>query len=261
MATRHASDDPTHSYLWASAALSVFNHLAARARHSSGLYFADLITSGDPDHDALATSPTPNDALLADTQASVAASLLRAAALVQAASNVQLSQYPYAAQAAAVLSATKGVPPDGGTSVSLWDPTPTVATVTACNTIEDGAACGGSGFFFQYLPSTGAVDNSEKTIRSNALAFAAVHRSIVLPGSAVSVDYEVLTALFEAQTSGPNQSFASVISPQASFPDAVSASLALLPASASFTAQADAYALEALTEQWIGRKDCPPAFF
>ena len=267
MASRHQTDDPTHAYLWADAALSVFNHLAARARHSSGLYYADLITSSDPGHDALASVSTPNDALLAETQASVAASLMRALGIVEAEDMsgvlAGLTAFPFAATAAAPLSALKGVEPDGGSGASLWDPTPTTATTADCDLLEDAAACGGSGLFWRYLPSTGMVDSSEKTLRANALAYGAVHRSIVEPGSALSIDYEALTALIQTNdANGKDVSFLSQTSGQTAYPNAVSATFGFLSSSSpSFSAQADAYALEALTEQWIGRMDCPPSFF
>ena len=90
---------PTNAHIWASAAGSVFNHLYARARHSSGLYYADLVTSADPGHDALASVIAPNDALLTETQTSVAVSLLRAQGIIQNANLVMPSsrQFPFVA--------------------------------------------------------------------------------------------------------------------------------------------------------------------
>ena len=66
-ASRHQTDDPANAAIWARAAGSVFNHLYTRARHPSGLYYAYLVTSSDPGHDALASVVTPNDALLTET--------------------------------------------------------------------------------------------------------------------------------------------------------------------------------------------------
>jgi hypothetical protein len=271
LASRHAVDDPAASYAWASAAVSVFSHIYTRAQHSSGLYYTYLVTSADPGHDALPATPilTPGDALLAETQTSVAASLLRAYGIVHNANTgltpglLELSAYPFSAQAVSPLSGLKGVAPAGGAGVSLWDPTSTAATAAACSLVEDASACGGSGFFLRYLPSSTGLDNSEKTIRANALAFAAIHRSLVLPGSAASIDWEVLSALFQTQQGiyAQDTSFLSQIFNQVAYPSAVTGSLALLAASPNFTAQANAYAIEALTEQWIGQSDCPTDFF
>ena len=83
----------------------------------------------------------------------------------------------------------------------------------------------------------------------------------MLPGTAASIDYEPLQALFEFQTGVPGDSFLTLVFNQASYPNAVTAGLGLLPSSPSFTAQANAYAIEALTEQWIGQPDCPPEFY
>ena len=238
------------------------NHLYNRARHPSGLYYADLITSQDPGHDALASVVTPNDALLSDTSASVASALMRMNGIVQTVGVGPLSSFPFTTQAISPLSGLQGVAPAGASGFSLWDPTPTADTTTSCAALEDASGCSGSGFFVRYLPSTAGLDNSSKTIRANALAFGAIHRSLVTPGTAADLDVLPLTALFESQ-SGPNASFLSITGAvnQASYPDAVSATLGLLPTSPSFTAQADAYAIEALTEQWIGRYDCPPDFY
>ncbi len=262
LASRHETDQPTNAHLWAHAAGAVFNHLYARARHPSGLLYAALVTSSDPGQDAFAPTSvvSPSDVLLSETQGSVAASLMRAQGIVVTANMPELSLFPFGIQAASPLSGLQGVAPGGGKGLALWDPTPTTDTTTNCALLADAAACGGSGFFARYLPSTTGLDNSEKTIRANALAFSAIHRSLVLPGTAASIDFEPLSALFESQQ-GPNQSFLSQTFEQASYPNAVTASLALLSTSASFTAQADAYAIEALTEQWVGEKDCPPDFF
>jgi hypothetical protein len=249
---------------WARAAASVLNHLYARARHPSGLYYADLVASGG-ESDVLASVVTPNDALLSDTQASVAASLLRMSGIVQKTGLPTLASFPFGTQAVSPLSGLQGVAPpgSGGPGVSLWDSTPTAATAASCGLLEDASACSGSGFFIRYLPSTG-LDNSQKTIRANALAFAAIHRSLVTPGSAAGIDVLPLSALFESQA-GVNVSFLTVTGAlrQASYTAAVSGALSLLPdpASATFTAQADAYAIEALTEQWIGRPDCPADYY
>lgn len=262
LASRHETDDPTDAHMWARAAGSVLNHLFTRARHSSGLYYAYLVTSSDPDHDALATVITPNDALLTETQASVAASLMRAAGLVTTADLAELSLYPFDDQTRPTLSAIKGVLGDGGAGFSLWDPTSTLATTAACTTDEDASSsCGGSGFFVRWLPSGAGLDNSEKTIRGNGLLFSAISRAIVAAPNAASIDYEPLQALFEDRQGVAGYSFMTLVYNQASYPDAVSATLELLPSAPSFTVQANAYAIEALTEQWVGHQDCPPEFF
>jgi hypothetical protein len=261
LASRHEADDPTDAHMWARAAGSVFNHLFARGRHSSGLYYAYLVTSADPDHDALATVITPDDALLTETQASVAASLMRARGLVTTANLVELSLYPFSDQVGSTLSALKGVVSDGGAGFSLWDPTSTAATTAACTTDEDASsACGGSGFFVRWLPSGAGLDNSAKTIRGNGLLFSAIYRAIVAAPNAASIDFEPLQALFEYRLGVAGDSFMTLVFNQASYPDAVSADLKL-PSAPSFTAQANAYAIEALTEQWVGHQDCPPEFF
>jgi hypothetical protein len=243
--------------IWGHAAGSVMNHLYARARHPSGLYYADLVTSSDLDHDALGAVVTPSDALLAETQASVAASLTRMSAIVQATSFVPLASFPFGAQIASPLNGLNGVAPGGGAGLSLWDPTSNEATTAACAALPDAAACGGSGFFVRYLPSTSGLDNSAKTLRANALALVAIHRSLISPGTAASIDLAPLLALFESQL-GP--SFISIVSNQSSYFPAVAGDLSVAT-SRSFTAQANAYAIEALTEQWIGRHDCPSDFY
>jgi hypothetical protein len=260
LASRHVVDSPVQAAIWARAAGSVFNHLYARARHPSGLYYAYLVTSADPDHDALASVITPNDALLAETSASVAVSLLRASALVANDSLAALSTFPFAAQVRSPMNGLQGVAPDGGAGYTLWDPTPTTDTAAACDLLADAAACGGSGFFVRYLPSVPSLDNSSKTIRANALLFEAVHRSLIFPGIVPNIDFEPLAALFES-SQGANQSFITQEFNQASYLDALSATLAILPADPSYSAQANAYAIETLTEQWVGSQDCPPEFF
>ena len=262
LASRHQTDDPANAAIWARAAGSVFNHLYTRARHASGLYYSYLVTSSDPDHDALASVLSPNDQLLTETQASVAESLMRTSGIVTTDNVQELSLYPFRDQIKSPLNGLKGIASDGGVGFNLWDPTSTVATTTFCTTVDDAsAACGGSGFFVRYLPSSTGLDNSSKTIRGNALLWGAIYRSLVLPGTAASIDYEPLQALFEFQTGVPGDSFLTLVFNQASYPNAVTAGLGLLPSSPSFTAQANAYAIEALTEQWIGEPDCPPEFY
>ena len=257
LASRNETGDAgADAVKWARAAASVMNHLYLRARHPSGLFYADLVTSSDPDHDALAAVVTPADALLSETQASVAASLARMNGIVQATSLTPLLGFPFDTQLVSPLSGMVGVAPDGGAGLSLWDPTSTPATAAGCATLPDAAACGGSGFFVRYLPSTTGLDSSSKPLRANALAFAAIHRSVALPGTAASIDLAPLKSLFESQA-GP--SFVSQVSNQASYFAAVKGDLSIL--TPSFSAQADAYAIEALTEQWLGRQDCPPTFY
>ncbi len=208
---------------------------------------------------------TSNDALLAETQASVGASRMRLSAIVTKSGLASRASFPFTNQAVSPLSGLQGVAPGGGsntTGVSLWDPTSTDDTTASCAILADAASCGGSGFFLRYVPSTGVLDNSAKSLRANALALGAIHRSLVTPGTAAGIDVLPLTALLSSQ-SGANASFLSVTGAlhQNSYLPAVSATLTVLPSSPSFTAQADAYAIEALTEQWIGRPDCPPDFY
>jgi hypothetical protein len=259
MAGRHLADEPAQSLLWARAAGSIFNYLYARALHTSGLYYADLVTSADPDHDALANVVTPNDALLTETQAQVAASLLRASALATAYAIPALGNFPFGAQAQSVLNALGGREPDGGTGFDLWDPSANTAASQACATLPDPSACGGNGFFVRWLPSGAGLDNSAKTTRGNALMFAAIHRSFVPAPSVVGIDYEPLSALFES-TAGISDTFITVLPNQTAYLDAVSAALEVIPTDSSYTAQANAYAIEALTEQWVGKTACPPEF-
>jgi hypothetical protein len=244
------------------AAMAVLNHIYQRARHSSGLYYSDLVTSADPDHDAVALLPdgvTPNDVLLADTQASVAASLTRLRALVPVAQLNLLSTFPFGPPIASPLNGLVGVAPagapGGGPVINLWDSTPNAAATTACASIPDAAACGGSGFFARYVPATG-LDNTTKPLRANALAYAALHRAVVDPGTAAAIDIEPLSALFESQV-GP--SFISLLFRQTSYFAAVKGDLSQL--TSSYSTQANAYAIEAMTEQWIGRPACPTDFY
>jgi hypothetical protein len=283
MANRHATDDASQAAVWAQAAGVVFNHLYARARHSSGLYYSYLVTSSDPGHDALDTVLTPSDTLLTETQGSVMASMLRAVGILTLGNVPQLSASTLNALVVVPLNSIQGTP-------SLWDTTSNSATLDACGILAPSsgitAPCGGTGFFSRELPSTTGVDMTTKTIRGNALLFAAIHRAIQnalspVPPTGVPldagigslIDYEPLTTLFTSQVgvtgeqgtevfTGPvNLTFLTQVSAQNAYPSELAAGLTLVPGDANFTAQANAYAIEALTEQWVGRAGCPLDFY
>jgi hypothetical protein len=120
MADRHAVDDAQNALAWEATALATFDHLATRARETTtGMYYAALVTSADPNHDTVdATAPSafPSDALLTEVQGSVALSMMRASALAAQSPALNRSKsYPFGDQVEALFEAMNGK------TVSLWD--------------------------------------------------------------------------------------------------------------------------------------------
>jgi hypothetical protein len=172
MVARHggdAGDDAANAALWDTAARAVLDHLYNRARHTSGMYYRALVTSADPQHDALAPSPQGNDVLLSDVQATVALTLSRASALVtDPKKGGMLSSatqaYPFNLYSSELLDALNG-------SLSLWDQSADAGTPNA----DAGVA---AGYIEGVVPATSTLLRNRST-RANALLLGAVHRHII----------------------------------------------------------------------------------
>ncbi|HEY2509636.1 MAG TPA: hypothetical protein VGI39_02150, partial [Polyangiaceae bacterium] len=260
LAWRHEATDAANAHLWARAAGSVFAHLQARARDTNGLYYADLVTSSDAGNDALAAgaSGQASDALVADVQVSVAISLLRARDMIAAKGMTELAGFPFDDQVKSVMSAMQTGPE------ALWDLTSNAATTSACSAVSGTLPSCGSGVFSAYLPSGGGLDKTHKTLRSNALLYAAVTRSLIVPDPPTSIDIAPLRALL-IQRLGENVSFLTQTFNQSSYPPVVAVTapgaFSLAPDASSATAEANADAIESLSEGWIGARNPPPTIF
>ena len=256
LAWRHEGADAANAHLYARAAGSVFAHLQARARDAKGLYYSDLVTSGDPGHDALATAAS--DALFADVQASVAISLVRARDTIAAKGLTELAGYPFDDQAKSLMTALQT-----GTE-ALWDLSSNSATASACSAVSGTLPSCGSGFFATYAPSNGGLDKTRKTLRSNALLFAAIQRTLVAPNPPTSLDIAPLRAVL-IQRLGESVSFLTQTFNQSSYPPVVAVTapgaFSIAPEAPSATAKANADAIESLSDGWIGARNPPPTIF
>ncbi len=160
LAQRHASAEPANAAAWQSAAALVLAHLDARAKDpTTGLYYAALVTSADPAHDALAAadpSGPPADALLSDVAARVSLAMLRTQDLAtnNPTTLPALLAAPLEARAEALLAALDSTPQ------SLWDTTV-------------------GGYFAGWVPSTSQL-LTDKPTRANALLLGAIHRASVM---------------------------------------------------------------------------------
>ena len=250
MAVRHKDDDTVNATKWQTAAVRALDYLWLRARDPvTHLYYRALVTSADAGHDALAASPSPNDALYTEVQAHVMLSLFRAQALVRANAGAlpAIASYPFQAHAEDLLYAMNGSAVDVAIAVSLWDTT-------------------NHGYFEAYVPSTTSFMTNKPTA-ANALMFASIHRKFYddPPADAGSDTLEVaqLRALRKLLVDRAPQysSLFSVVNNQEAYLRASSSDyhLAALPNDAGIDPMAGSYqstaiaaVLEALNEQLYG---------
>jgi hypothetical protein len=252
LAQRHASDEPANAAAWQSGAALVFAHLDSRARDpATGLYYASLVTSADPDHDALApaaaTTPDgapapPADALLTDVAARVTMALLRTQDLAtnQATALPALAAAPLEAHAEALLGALDKTPQ------SLWD-----ATL--------------GGYFAGWVPSTAQL-LTDKPTRANALLLGAIHRASVMGNGPDETRLMPLRKLLAGITdpdspevTTPNTSLMSVVTNQNGYFLQVPPNFNFMGVDAggdirekSYFSSANAAAVEGLSELWFG---------
>jgi hypothetical protein len=245
MAARHQGDDAANALKWETAASRALDYLWLRARDPvTHLYYASLVTSGDAGHDALATSPMPNDALYTEVQAHVMLTLLRAHALVRVGTDggalSGLASYPFTAHVEDLLASMNN-------GIGLWDAV-------------------GQGFFEGYVPSTMSLLTNKPTA-ANALMFGAIHRKFfddppfdAGPESTEVVELKAIRKLLLDRTP-ENSSLFSVVTNQEAYLRASSPDfhLALLPGdagteprAASYQSAAIALTLEGLNEQLYG---------
>jgi hypothetical protein len=257
MVWRHggdAGDDAANAVLWEAAARAVLDHLYNRARHTSGMYYRALVTSNDPQHDALAPSPQGSDVLLSDVQASVALTLSRANGLANDATkngaySSATKSYPFQLHSSEILDALNG-------SISMWDDSADAATPNA-----DASLAGG--YIEGVVPATSARLTNRST-RANALLLAAVHRHIVDEGGKEGWQGKWLRAEVVARLP-MNASLFSVVADQngylqgSSFDYGLAITLdpdggdaGLVPRANSYDAASIGAALEALNELWYG---------
>jgi hypothetical protein len=258
MAVRFATSEPAHATAWQAAAAQVLAHLDARARDpGTGLYFASLVTSADPAHDALGPADPagpPADALLTDVAARVALALLRAQDLANnnASALPALVPAPFAARAASLLIALDATPQ------SLWDPAGQVSD-------GDGGTLGG-GYFAGWVPSTSQL-LTDKPIRANALLLAALDRA-PLPGTGSDAPrVRSLRALLVDRLGAPlpseavqsNETFMSVVANQNGYFRSVPSNFDFTgvdagadPRARSYFGSANAAVIEGLNELLLG---------
>ena len=234
MAMRHATDK-ANAYAWQRAAVSAIEHVHARARESStGMYYAAMIATDGASADTLPstpTPPTPNDALLADVQATIALSLSRAQELVSknASAFNAIPSYPFDAHAAEAIASSNG-------AHSLWD------------------EAGSKGYFEGYVPSTSAMITTKPT-RANARFLAALHRVQSTVGTSLASQLKPLRVVLTARVP-EHTSLLSVLPDQASFLERAPASFdfgttTATPRERSYFSRDDAAVLDGLWEQWF----------
>jgi hypothetical protein len=238
LAVRHATDDPAHAASWQSAAATALDHLHLRARDAgTGMYFSALVTSADPDHDALAPAAPggpPADALLSDVQARVALALLRAQDLVNnnPMALKSLSAYPFEQRAEEAIAALDAPTP------SLWDAV-------------------GTGYAEGWVPSTSTLLDDKPT-RANALMLAALHRAGLMGNTPFASRTKALRPLLLARMPAhtglldvlPDQDGYLRTAP-ASF-DFAGSDAGVAPRARSYFSGAISAAVEGLSEQWYG---------
>jgi hypothetical protein len=239
MAVRHVADEPANAAAWQSEARAALDRLHARARHATGLYYASLVTSADPEHDAIGAGADVG-ALLSDVQATIALAYLRAQELADGAPAAlpALAGVPLAARSAALVDAANAPP------VSLWD-------------ADQG------GYLEGYLPASGAR-LATKTTRSNALFFAAIHRANLAVGSKQASQLMPLRSLLLDPLPAHAGLLSVVVGQDAYFArvprgfdfDAADAGLGV--DARRYSTLAVTAAVEGLTEQWHGLPGAPP---
>jgi hypothetical protein len=251
-----ATPDPVAAAKYANAAGGVFNHLYARARDASGFYLGHLVTSADPGHDAVDSASTePAGQLDTDVQATVSLAFLRASGIATHYSVGALSSFPFADRGSAVVHLAQTFTP------ALWDTTATTATTAACNVTSPPLNPCGSGFFASV---NGSAVDTHKTVRSNAFLFAALHRGILSGAVTDQNNFQPLRALFTSRT-GVNDGFLTLVFDQNGFIPSASSDFqegdAGAPADHSYSASANADAIEALNEQWLGVQGAPASLY
>jgi hypothetical protein len=231
---------------------------------TTGLFYQQLVTSGDPGHDALGQgAPTP-DALLTDVQAGAVLGLARAQDL---ASSLQALD--------AGADGSVGAPPP------YWGQATTIVQALATTGMFDGtitppAPHTPGAFMEAFIPATAAMDQNKTTL-GNAWLLGGFHR--VASGMVSQLSDVVLGQLRAAliQQKPANSSLYSVVtnasgsgSIQTAYLRASSKDFhyALLfspdggtgsqePAATSYRSDAVAAMVEGFTQLWIGRASPP----
>jgi hypothetical protein len=241
-------------------AKAAFDYLYRRARHpGTKLYFRALVTSTDPNHDTLQPSSPTGDALFTEVNAAMSLALGRADALKIANASWfegELTNYAFQLHGTEILDALID-------QISLWDRGP-------------------GGYMEAYLPAQNQYVANKPT-RANALLFAATRRSAVQAGRhgiqstrlkpmliVVQPLHSTLMSIVDNQqayfrAASPSFDFAL----QTAIQDAGSSDAAIeggdaeagpvdagpLEANAThYTTEAIASVLEAMHEQWLGRR-------
>jgi hypothetical protein len=249
LAARHISDDPTDAAAWQSAAAAALDHLDARARDPvTGLYFAALVTSADPGHDALApASPSgpPADALLTEVNGRIALAFLRAQALATSVPSAipAVAALPLEARAEALLGALDNTPQ------SLWDSSGGPSN-------GDGGTLG-SGYFTGWVPSTQQI-LTDKSTRANALLLAALHDAVTMGDGPDIARVGALRSVLTDQTL-LNTGFLTVVDDQNGYFLTVPSGFDFggvdaggNPYQKSYFSSANTAAIEGLSELWVG---------
>jgi len=259
--------NPTEALAWSQAANLVVTHLRTRARDTSGLYFTQLQTSGDPLHDTV----TDDASFATETEGAVALSYAHIGSLLTGTTLSGLPPKPFVDQALALLNVLQ-------TSPLLWDEDSTRATLTACNASVAPLTTCGSGYFAG-IDSTKTVFDTRKSTLANARLFAALHRSGLLGTLAESNDLIPMFALFDEQgadagTGYLNTNFFSQLPGQSACVHYVTQNFSMEeladggvvdggqadPLARYYSAEATLEALESLNEQWVGMASAPSFF-
>jgi len=241
---------------WLQAVRIALDHLEAHAHEpTTRMYYASLIAGRAEagSVDALGTSTVPglpSDAVLADTQATLALTLIRAQYLVTTGSPqhdagtpdgaivdsgltgpfISVLDIPFEARADAAIAAMNG-------THSLWD---------------GPVKKPGAGYVDGYIPSTSTLITTKST-RPNALMGAAIWRGVATNLNPYGWQLPSLIPLLLAQQTAPvGSNLFTVVDNQQAYFQTVSKAFALLdagPYRASYTSAAVAAAVEGLTEQ------------
>jgi hypothetical protein len=219
------------------AAVSTVAHLLARARDpKTGLFYRALVTSTDPDHDALVDlgDGSPSDLASSDVQALVGLSLSRIAEIAAGPPLLpDLDALGLDARGDDVLAALRAA------NVPLWD-------------------ANDRGFVLGWSPSSGALVDWKST-RSNAFLLALVHRSNVRGNAKFAADQAPLRSLLVDRKPLHSSLLSSVASQQgyfravpAGYDFATADAAAPFERETSYFASAITDACEALDEMWLG---------
>ena len=274
MANLHASDPDAGADVaaWVVTALAAVDYVWARGRDTStGLFFQQLVTSSDPDHDALGQGMPAPDALLTDVQAEAVLGLARLQDGVNA------------------LVAADAGPSDASvlTQSEYWNDANTIAQSLVAAGLFDGAVPMGEagipnpapvGAFMEALvPSTTAMDTNKTTL-GNAWLLGGVHRvGAGMPTQLTDVLQPQLLAAIGQQTPASSSLFTVVVDTQTGNPvqsDYLRASSKDFhyatsfsadggtggpePGATSYRADAVAAVIEGLTQLWRGTPNAPP---